>query len=103
MDEFPQVLSDVVYQSQENQGRFRVSMQTSVENPIRTIETFAKQFQLSQNETEIVQNAFYLEEGATMFHVINAFTRGAQEPNLAPVDAYKLERTGGQILSLVKR
>ena len=26
----------------------------------------------------------------------------AQEPNLAPVDAYKLERVGGQILSLVK-
>ena len=103
MDKFPQVLSDVVYQSQENQGRFRLSMQTSVENPIRTIETFAKQFKLSQDETEIVQNAFYLEEGATMFHVINAFTRAAQEPVLTAIDAYKLERVGGQILSLVKQ
>jgi len=102
MDEFPQILSDVVYQSQESQGRFRVSMQTPVDNPLRTIETFAKQFQLSQDETEIVQKAFYLEEGATMFHIINAFTRGAQEPNLAPVNSYKLERVGGQILSLVK-
>jgi len=103
MDEFPKVLSDVVYQSQESQGRFRVSMQTPVDNPIRTIETFSKQFQLSQNETEIVQNAFYLEEGATMFHVINAFTSAAREPSLQAIDAYKLERVGGQILSLVKQ
>ena len=102
MDEFPQVLSEVVYQSQSSQGRFRISMQTPVDNPLRTIETFAKQFQLSQDETEIVQKAYYLEEGATMFHIINAFTRGAQEPNLAPIDAYKLERVGGQILGLVK-
>ena len=102
LDEFPQVLSDVVYQSQESQGRFRVSMQTPVDNPLRTIESFAKQFKLSQDETEIVQKAFYLEEGATMFHIINAFTRAAQEPVLTPIDAYNLERVGGQILNLVK-
>ena len=43
-----------------------------------TIETFAKQFKLSQDETKIVRQAYYLEEGATMFHVINAFTSAAQ-------------------------
>jgi hypothetical protein len=102
MDEFPQVLSDVVYQSQKSQGRFRISMQTPVDNPMSTIETFAKQFQLSQDETEIVRQAYFLEQGATMFHVINAFTRAAQEPSLDIMDSYKLERIGGQILSLVK-
>jgi len=91
-----------VYQSQSNQGRFQISMQTQVDNPMSAIETFAKQFQLSQNETEIVKSAYYLEEGATMFHIINAFTRAAQEPDLTAMDAYKLERTGGQILALVK-
>ena len=102
MDEFPQVLSDVVYQSQASQGRFRISMQTPVDNPMSTIETFAKQFQLSQDETEIVRQAYFLEQGATMFHVINAFTRAAQTPTLDAMDSYKLERIGGQILSLVK-
>jgi Domain of unknown function (DUF932) len=102
MDEFPQVLSDVVYQSQSSQGRFQISMQTPVDNPIRTIETFAKQFQLSLEETEIVRQAYYLEQGATMFHVINAYTRAAQATDLAAIDAYKLERVGGQILNLVK-
>ena len=103
MDEFPQVLSDVVYQSKRARAVSVMSMQTPVDNPLRTIETFAKQFQLSQDETEIVRKAYYLEEGATMFHIINAFTRGAQEPDLAAVDAYKLERVGGQILNLVKQ
>jgi len=103
MDEFPQVLSDVVYQSQSSQGRFQISMQTPVDNPMSTIETFAKQFQLSQEETEIVRQAYYLEHGATMFHVINAFTRAAQEPVLTAIDAHKLERAGGQILNMVKQ
>ena len=102
MDEFPQVLSDVVYQSQTSQGRFQISMQTQVDNPLNTIETFAKQFQLSQEETEIVRQAYYLEHGATMFHVINAFTRAAQTPTLDIMNSYKLERIGGQILALVK-
>jgi hypothetical protein len=103
MDEFPQVLSDVVYQSQASQGRFQISMQTPVDNPMRSIETFAKQFQLSQDETEIVRQAYFLEQGATMFHVINAFTRAAQTPSLDIMDSYKLERIGGQVLSLVKQ
>jgi len=103
LDEFPQVLNDVVYQSQESQGRFRVSMQTPVDDPLDTIAIFGKQFQLSQDETEIVKKAYYLEEGATMFHIINAFTRAAQEPYLTAIDAYKLERVGGQILGLVKQ
>jgi hypothetical protein len=102
MDEFPHVLIEVVYQSQKSQGQFRVSMQTPVDNPMRTIETFAKQFKLSQDETEIVQKAFYLEEGATMFHVINAFTAAAREPELTAIDAYRLERVGGSILGMVK-
>ena len=102
MDEFPHVLSEVVYQSQKSQGQFRVSMQTAVDNPMRIIETFAKQFKLSQDETEIVQKAFYLEEGATMFHIINAFTAAAREPELPAIDAYRLERVGGSILGMVK-
>ena len=103
LDEFHNILSDVVYQSQNSQSRFQISMETPVDNPLNTIETFAKQFQLSQDQTEIVQQAYYLEHGTTMFHIINAFTRAAKEPYLTPVEAYKLERTGGQILGLVKQ
>ena len=102
LETFPQVLSDVVYQSQSSQGRYQMSMQTHVDNSLATIALFGRQFQLSQDETEIVKKAYYLEQGATMFHVINAFTSAAREPNLTAIDAYKMERVGGQILGLVK-
>jgi hypothetical protein len=102
MDEFPMILEGVVSQSRHGQDRFMISTQTPVDSPMSTIETFAKQFQLSLEETEIVRQAYYLEQGGTMFHVINAFTRAAQEPNLSAAEAYKLERTGGHILGLIK-
>jgi hypothetical protein len=102
MDEFPLVLENVVNQSRHGQHRFQISMQTPVENPINTIETFARQFALTQNETEVVKQAFYLEQGATMFHIINSFTRAAQEPGLSASDVYRLETTGGRILAMVK-
>ena len=101
MDEFPLVLENVVDQSRHNQNHFRISMQTPVDNPINTIETFARQFALTQNEAEVVKQAFYLEQGATMFHVINSFTRAAQSV-LSASDAYRLETTGGRILAMVK-
>jgi hypothetical protein len=103
LDEFTRVLNEVVYQSQKSEGRFRVSMQTHVDDPLKTIALFGKQFQLSQDEIEVVNKAYFLEQGATMFHVINAFTAAAREPELTAIDAYKLERAGGQILGLVKQ
>jgi hypothetical protein len=102
IDEFPTILEGVVSQSHHGQDRFMISTQTPVDNPISSIETFSRQFQLSQEETEIVRQAYYLEQGGTMFHVINAFTRASQEPNLSAAEAYKLERTGGHILAMVK-
>jgi hypothetical protein len=92
MDEFPLVLEGVVAQSRHGHERVRISMETRVDNPERTIAAFAGQFQLSQKETEVVQQAFYQEVGGTMFHVINAFTRAAQEPTLTVSDSYRLEK-----------
>jgi len=102
MDDFPLVLENVISQSRHGQDRFQISMQTPVENPISTIKTFARQFSLTQNEAELVKQAFYLEKGSTMFHVINSFTRAAQEPGLSASNAYRLETAGGRILAMVK-
>jgi hypothetical protein len=102
MDEFPQILSGVVSQSHNGQEQFRISAQTPVSNPESSIEAFARQFQISQEEAQIVKQAFFLEQGATMFHVINAFTRAAQSTSLSATSSYRLEKAGGTILSMVK-
>jgi hypothetical protein len=102
MEEFPDILRGVISQSQQGQDRFLISTQTQVNNPESTIDTFARQFQIPQEEVQIVKQAYYLEEGATMFHIINAFTRAAQDRSLSASGAYRLERAGGTILGMVK-
>ena len=102
MDEFPLVLGNVVSQSSHFQNRFQISVQTPVDNPESTIDTFSRQFQIPQMQTEIVKQAFYLEQGATMFHIIQAFTRAAQDISLSAADSYRMEKAGGTILSMVK-
>ena len=39
---------------------------------------------------------------ATMFHIINAFTRAAQSAGLDALQSYRLESIGGAGLSLVR-
>ena len=102
IDQFPMVLEGVVSRSRSGRDRFLVSTQTPVSNPESSIDTFARQFQLTREEAEIVKQAYYLEQGGTMFHIINAFTRAAQDPALSPTDAYRLEKAGGYILGMVK-
>jgi hypothetical protein len=102
MDEFPLVLEGVVAQSRHSHERFRISMQTPVDNSESTITTFARQFQLSQNEAEIVKQAFHQEMGGTMYYIIQAFTRAAQDSSLSAIDSFRMEQAGGRILELVK-
>jgi len=49
-----------------------------------------------------VRQSYYLEQGGTMFHIINAFTRAAQASDLDTFQTYRLESAGGQILSMIK-
>ena len=102
MDEFHIALEGVVAQSQNGRNRFMISTETSVDNPENTIDMFASQFQIPRDEAEIVKQAYYLEQGGTMFHIINAFTRAAQNRNLSAYGAHRLEKAGGNILGMLK-
>jgi hypothetical protein len=102
LDEFPDILRRVVYESEHSQRRFEISTQTRLDNPLSTIGSFAKQFQLTKKETEAVTHAWETEQGFTMFHVINAYTRAAHDGDLTAEESYRLERIGGMILSTVK-
>lgn len=102
LERFPETLAGVIRDSIRKQEQFKLSRRSSVDDPIRSIETFSQRFGLSQTETEVVRQSYYLEQGGTMFHIINAFTRAAQESNLDTLQAYRLESAGGQILSMIK-
>jgi hypothetical protein len=77
-------------------------MQTPVENPLMTIETFNKQFQIGEKKREAVKWGWEQEPGKTMFHVVNAYTRAAEFEGLSAEASYRLQRVGGAILGMVK-
>lgn len=51
LGEFPKVLERVSFELGQQKSQFRISMQTPVENPLMTIESFNKQFQLGEKES----------------------------------------------------
>jgi Zn ribbon nucleic-acid-binding protein len=102
IENFADILKDVAAQSQAQEGRLRFSVDTHVENPPGTIGTFNRQFQIPQDVGEMVVRSWELEPAYTMFGVVNAYTYTAQHANLTAEQSYKLEKTGGQILSLLR-
>ena len=99
---FPDIMRQVVLESERSQAQFRLSLESPVEDPLFSIGLFNRQFQVGKISAEAVERGYYLEPGNSMFHVINAYTRGAQDRNLSVEDSFLLERVGGLILSMVR-
>jgi hypothetical protein len=103
LEEFNDIIRQVIHESHYNQERLSLSTETRVDDPLATIGSFNRQFQLTKKEAEAVERDWTYEQGSTMFNVINAYTRAAQDQQLTGEEAHKLERVGGEILALVKR
>ena len=78
LEKFPEVMERVSFEVGQQKNQFRISMQTPVENPLMTIESFSRQFQIGERERELVKFVWEQESGKTMFQVVNAYTRAAQ-------------------------
>ena len=102
LEEFPDIVRQVIYESRYNQERLAITADRRIDNPASTIESFNRRFLVTRKEAEAVSRAYGLEPGPTMFHVINSYTRAAQDSGLSGEESNKLERIGGQILALVK-
>jgi hypothetical protein len=102
LSELPKVLTDVSGELAKKKDQFRLSVESKVEHPEMTINSFNNQFQLNKEEKEAVEWAMPLEYGQTMFHVINVYTKAAQYPELPADSGYKLQKVGGMILGMVK-
>ena len=102
LSELPGVLTDISGELAKKKDQFRLSVESKVEHPEMTINSFNNQFQLNKVEKEAVEWAMPLEYGQTMFHVINVYTKAAQYPELPADSGYKLQKVGGMILGMVK-
>jgi hypothetical protein len=101
LDEFPQVLENVSNELGRQKHQFKLSMESPVDNPVKTIENFNRQFQLKEPERKATEWAWPQEAGNTMFHIVNTYTKSSQFPELSAESSYQLQRVGGNILGML--
>jgi len=97
----PDALANASRDTEQQQKQFQFSLQSEVDDPLATISSFNKQFQVSETGQDATVWAWPQEAGGTMFHVINTYTRAAQYHDLSAEESFHLQRVGGEILSLV--
>jgi len=100
--EFPKVVENVGLELARKREQLRISTESMVDNPTATMENFNRQFQLNKAEKEAVEWGWSREKGYTMFSLVNAYTRASQFEGLSAESSYRLQRTGGMILEMVK-
>ena len=103
LDQFQEKLGQVSHELLNQANLFRFSVNSHVEHPESTIQSLNRQFGMNEKETEAVAWGYQSESGDTMYHVINAYTKGSQYPSLPSAESrHKLQETAGNILSMVK-
>ena len=81
--------------------RFRLSLESPVDDPLATLDRFNKQFQLKEPEREAVAWAWPQEAGSKMFNVVNTYTKAAQMDGLPAESSYRLQKVGGEVLGMI--
>lgn len=99
-------LARIIEMAKNDNGHYEQLLQKAaiqpVKEPPKMFAQLDKQFQLDSAERTAVQTGFDLEPGETMYHIINAYTRGSQDRSLVPEQQYHLQQVGGLALGLVR-
>jgi hypothetical protein len=101
LSELHQVFERVADGLGKQKDRLKLSLESPVADPLMTIGNFNRQFALGEMEKSAVEWAWPLEEGETMFHVVNAYTRAAAMEGLPAESSFKLQRVGGEVLGML--
>lgn len=101
LTELPQVFQKVADGLGKQKDRLKLSLESPVTDPLATIERFNRQFALGEREKEAVALSWPKEAGETMFNVVNTYTRAAAMEGLPAESSFRLQRVGGEVLSLL--
>ena len=102
LDDFEESMRQVRQMAFYQEEKIKISIESKVDDPEATIESFGKRFQLTKDEIAIAQAAWQEDPKYTLWNVIQAFTWAAKNEDLLAETAFKLQRTGGRILALAK-
>jgi hypothetical protein len=100
--ELPQVFEKVATGLSRQKDRLKLSLESPVADPLKTIESFNRQFALGEQEKSAVEWAWPQEAGETMFNVVNTYTRAAAMEGLPAESSFRLQRVGGEVLGMLR-
>ena len=101
LSNLPGVLNELRAGFGRQREQFKISLESKVENPEATIESFNRQFELRKEEKEAVEWALAQEYGFTMFSVVNTYTKASQYELLSAESRFRLQKVGGMVLGMV--
>jgi hypothetical protein len=101
LEEFPKTIFEVGANKNQQRDLFRFSLESKVNDPLKSLESFSRQFMLNELEKDAVAWAWPQESGETMFNLVNTFTRAAQYAELPAASSYNLQKVGGTVLAMV--
>jgi hypothetical protein len=101
LTELPQVFARVADGLGKQKDRLKLSLESSVADPLATIGNFNRQFALGEMEKSAVEWAWPQEMGETMFHLVNTYTRAAAMEGLPAESSFRLQRVGGEVLGML--
>jgi hypothetical protein len=99
--ELPEVFEKMSYELGNQRDRFRLSIELKVDDPLKTIESFNRQFNLNQLQKDAVEWVWSQEMECNIFALLNTYTRAAKIRDLSAENAYQLQRIGGNILGML--
>ena len=99
--EFHQTIDKVSLELAAQKHKIGPSMESKVDDPLKTIESFNRQFNLNQSQREAVEWVWPQEMGENMFAVVNTYTRASQFKDLSAENSCQLQRVGGNILGML--
>lgn len=76
------------------------AMQTKVDDPTKIFQSVSSRFLLNDAEIQAVEWGWNHEQGDSLWHVANAYTKGAQHQELEPPSSYKLQAIGGDVITI---
>lgn len=98
-----ETIENVLTSSQEIRVDLIAAMQLVYDDTNEVFDKINKRFSISEQEKEAVVWGFSHEVGNSLYHIINAYTKGAQYPVLSEDSRYRLEYTGGLVTGLVRQ
>jgi hypothetical protein len=101
LSSLPGVLNELKAGFGQQREQLQISLESKVENPEATIESFNRQFELRKEEKDAVEWALAQEYGFTMFAVVNVYTKAAQFELLSAESRFRLQKVGGMVLGMV--